>query len=133
RLTCTCCALFAGSVIWASRWHRSVGFWASRRDRSRQNAEVKRVATAHMNELREKINSLEQIANTLQTLIECCSGDDRPDCPILVDSRTQPIDSSPPIHHQELKASAATVMTEEDRSQKRDMVDELFQHALMGS
>lgn len=52
-------------------------------DKSRQSADVKRIATAHMTELREKIDSLEQIANTLQTLIEGCSGDDRPDCPIL--------------------------------------------------
>mgnify|MGYP001397561695 FL=1 len=53
------------------------------RDKSRQSAEVKRIAAAHMNELREKIDGLEQIANTLQTLIECCAGDNRPDCPIL--------------------------------------------------
>jgi len=54
-------------------------------DKSRQSADVKRIAMAHMTELREKIDSLEQIANTLQALIECCSGDDRPDCPILTD------------------------------------------------
>lgn len=59
-----------------------LGLW---RDKSRQSVDVKRIATAHMAELREKIDSLEQIANTLQTLIECCSGDDRPDCPILAD------------------------------------------------
>ncbi|ABI58356.1 transcriptional regulator, MerR family [Nitrosomonas eutropha C91] len=59
-----------------------LGLW---RDKSRQSAEVKRIATAHITELREKIDSLEQIASTLQTLIECCSGDDRPDCPILDD------------------------------------------------
>ncbi|MFT0548545.1 hypothetical protein ACMHYO_19700 [Allopusillimonas ginsengisoli] len=55
------------------------------RYRSRLSAEVKRIATAHMTELREKIDSLGQIASTLQTLIERCSGNDRPDCPILVD------------------------------------------------
>ncbi|PLC50864.1 Cu(I)-responsive transcriptional regulator [Pollutimonas subterranea] len=59
-----------------------LGLW---RDRSRQSVEVKRIATAHMTALREKIDSLEQIASTLQTLIECCTGDDRPDCPILAD------------------------------------------------
>ncbi|WP_269494885.1 Cu(I)-responsive transcriptional regulator [Castellaniella sp. S9] len=59
-----------------------LGLW---RDKSRQNADVKRIATAHITELREKIDSLTQITNTLQTLIECCSGDDRPDCPILDD------------------------------------------------
>ncbi len=55
------------------------------RDKSRQSADVKRIATAHMTELREKIDSLEQIATTLQSLIEGCSGNDRPDCPILDD------------------------------------------------
>src|SRR5690625_7708439 len=55
------------------------------RDKSRQSAEVKRIAAAHMNELREKIDGLEQMANTLQTLIECCAGDNRPDCPTLTD------------------------------------------------
>ncbi|MCQ9617033.1 Cu(I)-responsive transcriptional regulator [Paenalcaligenes niemegkensis] len=55
------------------------------RDKSRQSAEVKRIATAHITELREKIDSLEQMAGTLQTLIECCAGDDRPNCPILAD------------------------------------------------
>ena len=55
------------------------------RDKSRQSAEVKRIAAAHMNELREKIDGLEQMANTLQTLMECCAGDNRPDCPILTD------------------------------------------------
>lgn len=55
------------------------------RDKSRQSAEVKRIAAAHMNELREKIGGLEQMANTLQTLIECCAGDNRPECPILTD------------------------------------------------
>ena len=55
------------------------------RDRSRQSADVKAIAQAHITELRERIDSLEQMAGTLQTLIDCCSGDDRPDCPILAD------------------------------------------------
>ncbi|MBL8258779.1 MAG: Cu(I)-responsive transcriptional regulator [Candidatus Competibacteraceae bacterium] len=55
------------------------------RDRSRQSAEVKRIAQTHIGELRQKIESLQQMANTLQTLIDCCSGDERPDCPILAD------------------------------------------------
>lgn len=59
-----------------------LGLW---HDKSRQSAEVKRIATAHMSKLREKIDNLEQMANTLQTLIECCSGDDRPNCPILAE------------------------------------------------
>lgn len=55
------------------------------RDRSRQSADVKRIAAAHIDELREKITRLNQMADTLQTLIDCCAGDHRPDCPILAD------------------------------------------------
>ena len=53
------------------------------RDRSRQSADVKRVAAAHINDLREKIASLQQMVDTLQDLVDCCAGDNRPDCPIL--------------------------------------------------
>ncbi|CAM3939494.1 Cu(I)-responsive transcriptional regulator [Rheinheimera salexigens] len=62
--------------------HELLSLW---RDKSRQSADVKRIAMTHVAELREKIDGLEQMANTLQTLIECCSGNDRPDCPILAD------------------------------------------------
>ncbi|WP_323011213.1 MULTISPECIES: MerR family transcriptional regulator [Pseudomonadota] len=55
------------------------------RDSSRQSADVKRNAAAHMAELHGKINSLEQIANALQTLIECCSDDNRPSYPDMAD------------------------------------------------
>lgn len=53
------------------------------KDRSRQSADVKRLAQAHIAELEERIEHLRQMADTLQTLVECCAGDDRPDCPIL--------------------------------------------------
>ncbi len=47
-----------------------------------------------MKELRDRITNLEQMANTLQTLVDCCSGDQRPDCPILADLE-QPADDQP--------------------------------------
>jgi MerR family gold-responsive transcriptional activator of gol and ges genes len=59
-----------------------LGLW---RDKSRQSADVKRVAKAHIDQLRTRITSLEQMAQTLETLIGCCAGDDRPDCPILAE------------------------------------------------
>lgn len=59
-----------------------LGLWA---DRSRQSADVKRIARTHIAELRAKIDGLEQMTATLQTLIDCCAGDQRPDCPILAD------------------------------------------------
>jgi MerR family gold-responsive transcriptional activator of gol and ges genes len=58
------------------------------RDRDRHSADVKRVARAHIADLRHKIASLKQMADTLQTLADCCAGDDRPDCPILADLET---------------------------------------------
>lgn len=52
-------------------------------DRSRQSADVKRLAQAHIADLEARIDKLRQMADTLQTLIDCCAGDERPDCPIL--------------------------------------------------
>jgi MerR family gold-responsive transcriptional activator of gol and ges genes len=54
-------------------------------DRTRQSADVKRLAQAHIREMRQRIETLQQMADTLQTLVEHCAGDDRPDCPILAD------------------------------------------------
>lgn len=52
-------------------------------DRSRQSADVKRLAETHIAELEQRIGQLRQMSDALQTLINCCAGDDRPDCPIL--------------------------------------------------
>lgn len=52
-------------------------------DRSRHSADVKRVAQRHIGELRERMDDLGQMLDTLQTLVDSCAGDDRPDCPIL--------------------------------------------------
>ncbi|HWK34822.1 Cu(I)-responsive transcriptional regulator [Sphingomonas sp.] len=55
------------------------------RDTSRHSADVKRIAQAHIVQLRARIDSLEQMTATLGALVACCAGDDRPDCPILAD------------------------------------------------
>lgn len=52
-------------------------------DRSRQSADVKRVANAHIAELEDRIARLREMADSLQELVDCCAGDERPDCPIL--------------------------------------------------
>lgn len=52
-------------------------------DHSRQSAEVKRIAQAHIDDLQRKITQLEGMVDTLQNLVECCAGDERPECPIL--------------------------------------------------
>lgn len=57
-----------------------LGLW---RDQSRQSADVKRLALAHVADLRRKIAELEDMASTLETLAGACHGNDRPDCPIL--------------------------------------------------
>ncbi|MFN4056942.1 MAG: Cu(I)-responsive transcriptional regulator [Roseinatronobacter sp.] len=59
-----------------------LGLWA---DRARQSADVKRLAMAHVADLRAKIRELEDMASTLETLAACCHGNDRPDCPILTE------------------------------------------------
>jgi Cu(I)-responsive transcriptional regulator len=59
-----------------------LGLWG---DRSRQSADVKRLALAQVSDLRRRIRELEEMADTLETLARHCHGDDRPDCPILRD------------------------------------------------
>lgn len=62
-------------------------------DHSRQSADVKRLAMAHIVELRRKIAELEDMASTLEALADACQGNDRPDCPILSDLESRGFDS----------------------------------------
>jgi len=55
------------------------------RDRSRHSADVKHLAQAQIAGLRRKIAEMESMVATLDHLAQGCSGDDRPDCPILAD------------------------------------------------
>jgi MerR family gold-responsive transcriptional activator of gol and ges genes len=57
-----------------------LGLWD---DRTRRSADVKRLAQAHIAELEDRIARLRQMAATLQALSDGCSGDQRPECPIL--------------------------------------------------
>lgn len=59
-----------------------VGLWQNKR---RASANVKKVAQKHMDELSERIAAMQAMQRTLSTLLDCCHGDDRPDCPILDD------------------------------------------------
>ncbi len=74
-----------------------LGLW---HDRDRQSADVKRLALAHVAELRQKIRKLEDMATTLETLAACCHGNDRPDCPILseLEDPTAPPTRTGPVH-----------------------------------
>lgn len=57
-----------------------LGLWQNRRRPSRQ---VKALATAHIQELDQKLQELQAMKATLEHLVHCCHGDDRPDCPII--------------------------------------------------
>ena len=53
--------------------------------RSRASSQVKRIAQAHIEDLSERIAAMQAMQRSLQTLVSCCKGNDRPDCPILDD------------------------------------------------
>ena len=72
-----------------------VGLLALWRDRSRQSADVKRLATEQVAGLRRRIREMEAMAATLETLASCCAGDDRPDCPILADLEAEALPPRP--------------------------------------
>jgi Cu(I)-responsive transcriptional regulator len=59
-----------------------VGLWQNRK---RASSSVKRIAQKHVDELNARIEAMQSMQRTLSTLLDCCHGDDRPDCPILDD------------------------------------------------
>lgn len=61
---------------------RLLELWHNRR---RTSASVKRIATAHLADLNRRMAEMEEMRRTLQHLVDCCRGDQRPDCPILDD------------------------------------------------
>lgn len=54
--------------------------WQNRR---RPSASVKRIAAEHIDALDTKMVEMDAMRKTLQHLVHCCSGDERPECPIL--------------------------------------------------
>ena len=59
-----------------------VSLWHNRR---RASASVKRIAQKHVEELDQRIESMQAMRRTLTNLLDHCHGDERPDCPILDD------------------------------------------------
>jgi Cu(I)-responsive transcriptional regulator len=57
-----------------------LGLW---QDRARPSRQVRALAQAHLAELEAKLAELQAMKATLAHLVQCCHGDDRPDCPIL--------------------------------------------------
>jgi Cu(I)-responsive transcriptional regulator len=54
--------------------------WQNKR---RASADVKRIALAHADDLKRRIEEMAAMKRTLERLADCCHGDHRPDCPIL--------------------------------------------------
>lgn len=54
-------------------------------DKHRTSGDVKQIAQRHLEQIGEKIAALEGMRQTLSHLVQQCSGDKRPDCPILND------------------------------------------------
>lgn len=59
-----------------------LGLWQNKR---RASSQVKRIAQAHIDDLSQRIAAMQAMQRTLQELVNCCHGDERPDCPILDD------------------------------------------------
>jgi MerR family copper efflux transcriptional regulator len=57
-----------------------VSLWQNRR---RASASVRRIAQKHEDELAQRIARMQEMRRTLQHLIHCCQGNERPECPIL--------------------------------------------------
>lgn len=52
-------------------------------DPARASADVKAIAQEHVQQLEQRIRELTEMRDTLNDLARTCSGDHRPDCPIL--------------------------------------------------
>lgn len=59
-----------------------LGLWQNRR---RTSARVRAIAQRHLDELAARIEAMQSMRRTLQHLVHCCHGDERPECPILDD------------------------------------------------
>ncbi|MCB1741189.1 MAG: Cu(I)-responsive transcriptional regulator [Gammaproteobacteria bacterium] len=59
-------------------------------NRDRASKDVRGLALERMEEIDRKIAALTQMRRTLAHLVDSCSGDSRPDCPILEDLAGRP-------------------------------------------
>jgi MerR family copper efflux transcriptional regulator len=57
-----------------------LGLW---QDRKRPSRQVRALAQAHIEELDAKLRELQAMKASLENLVRCCHGDERPDCPII--------------------------------------------------
>jgi Cu(I)-responsive transcriptional regulator len=73
-------------------------------DRDRSSADVKALAQKHLADIVAKIEALESLRGVLSELVESCSGDHRPNCPILADLAGEPADLAGERKSQEREA-----------------------------
>ena len=52
-------------------------------DQDRNSAEVKKIASARLEQIEEKQRELQSLHDELAHLVKSCRGDHRPDCPII--------------------------------------------------
>lgn len=68
--------------------------WQNRR---RSSADVQRIALQHVRDLEQRMAEMQVMKNTLESLVACCRGDHRPDCPILDELGKSAEMSLPPL------------------------------------
>jgi Cu(I)-responsive transcriptional regulator len=71
------------------------------RNRKRPSRLVKSLAEAHIEALEQKVQELLAMKATLEHLVHCCHGDERPECPIL-----ETLASDEPVAVQRSKGSS---------------------------
>ena len=54
-------------------------------DRNRASADVRKIAQERIEEIDRKLEELQSLRKELGLLVTACSGDNRPDCPILTE------------------------------------------------
>ena len=72
-----------------------LGLW---QNQGRASSQVKDIAQRHITVLTERIAAMQAMQRTLQSLVHCCHGDDRPDCPILDDLASAETPLTPMVH-----------------------------------
>ena len=73
------------------RHARELGFSAEQmkglislwKNTDRSSAEVKQLALKHIDDLNQKIKTLQEMVNTLEQSVSCCAGNESSDCSIL--------------------------------------------------
>ena len=87
-----------------------LGLW---QDRKRPSRQVRALAQAHIEELDEKLKELQAMKATLEHLVHCCHGDDRPDCPII-DTLAHEDAAPAAAAHQPLGKTALAPVSDDD-------------------